>query len=786
MASRLDTSKSIEQLMKKMEALTDKVMANTKSLESNVKSVKKLGQAHKKTSTTVDNLVNSQKKATKSGGIFDTVTRRNAGSMGIFSNSLSTVRSKLLIFNFFVGAAIKATSQLGRQASQLGSVETAFNTLSGATENSQVAMSKLQAATNGTLSSFDLFKQANNAMILGVSKNSDEMAEMFDIAQRLGRAVGTDTASSVESLVTGIGRQSRQMLDNIGIIVKAEEAYEKYARQLRINATDLDDAQKKQAFFNAAMGAARTAVARLGEEQLSAADRFDKFDATLDNFQKAIGAKVTPVILNFLERTAKFMTDIMETDLDKALRQLREAGLSVQQIAKAQEQLEKSQAISKIAENQKKLRNELQQSFLLTDKTYSALGLNIVRLSEHTTKAGQQSSNFNKINSVSVDILRNRVKELQNEQEVLANTIPLNFEAIDQNTQEIEQINKIISIQLELNKAKSDESGIIKDQVNQNKNLNEVVTKKIKMSEEDSKITKTRLELLDEEIEKFQLTIQLRKQFEAELSAIRKQTKEEIKKDIKDIANVDVQSRIDARRQAGIDLGFISEKQALEIEAANQTSKAVEFGFIKRSEALGFFNERLIKLTEDNIKFTDSEKDILNIINKFSSTFSDAIINANGFKDAISATSVAFRKSLTAMALEMASRAALFSVFSLIPGVGSAFSMANIGKFALTGAVAHKGGFIKDDGQIQRFATGGSVRGGDNVPILAQGGEFVMQRSAVDSIGIENLNRMNQGGAGGGITVNVSGNVMSQDYVEGELAEQIKEAIRRGNDFGVS
>ena len=39
---------------------------------------------------------------------------------------------------------------------------------------------------------------------------------------------------------------------------------------------------------------------------------------------------------------------------------------------------------------------------------------------------------------------------------------------------------------------------------------------------------------------------------------------------------------------------------------------------------------------------------------------------------------------------------------------------------------------------------------------------------------------------GGSITVNVSGNVLSQDFVEGELAENIKEAIRRGTDFGVS
>lgn len=39
---------------------------------------------------------------------------------------------------------------------------------------------------------------------------------------------------------------------------------------------------------------------------------------------------------------------------------------------------------------------------------------------------------------------------------------------------------------------------------------------------------------------------------------------------------------------------------------------------------------------------------------------------------------------------------------------------------------------------------------------------------------------------GGSVTVNVSGNVLSQDFVEGELAENIKEAIRRGTDFGIS
>ena len=81
--------------------------------------------------------------------------------------------------------------------------------------------------------------------------------------------------------------------------------------------------------------------------------------------------------------------------------------------------------------------------------------------------------------------------------------------------------------------------------------------------------------------------------------------------------------------------------------------------------------------------------------------------------------------------------------------------------------------------------TGGVVEGQDNVPILAQNGEFVMSRNAVESIGLETLNQMNQSGGGGNINVNVSGNVLTQDFVEGELAESIKEAVRRGSDFGI-
>ena len=91
--------------------------------------------------------------------------------------------------------------------------------------------------------------------------------------------------------------------------------------------------------------------------------------------------------------------------------------------------------------------------------------------------------------------------------------------------------------------------------------------------------------------------------------------------------------------------------------------------------------------------------------------------------------------------------------------------------------------------KAKQFETGGLVGGKRHsqggTMIEAEQGEFVMSRDAVESIGAGTLEAMNQGG-GGAITVNVSGNVMTDDFVENELAEKIATAVRRGTDFGMA
>ena len=84
------------------------------------------------------------------------------------------------------------------------------------------------------------------------------------------------------------------------------------------------------------------------------------------------------------------------------------------------------------------------------------------------------------------------------------------------------------------------------------------------------------------------------------------------------------------------------------------------------------------------------------------------------------------------------------------------------------------------------------------MPKFAKGGDFVTTGPQMIMVGdnpggrervqVTPLSSPNAAGPQGvsQVTVNVSGNVMTQEFVEGELAEQIREAVRRGEDFGLT
>ena len=79
----------------------------------------------------------------------------------------------------------------------------------------------------------------------------------------------------------------------------------------------------------------------------------------------------------------------------------------------------------------------------------------------------------------------------------------------------------------------------------------------------------------------------------------------------------------------------------------------------------------------------------------------------------------------------------------------------------------------------QKFHSGGLVGGQGDTPIMAQSGEFVLSRSAVQDIGVDTAQRINQGG-GAGITVNIHGGIVQDDYIRNELLPAISRAEEMG------
>ena len=191
-------------------------------------------------------------------------------------------------FQFVVGQA--------ERAGKFEGLNTGFHNLTMNAGLSSDTLEQLQTATDGTVDSMELMKFANNAMLLGIADSSEGMAEMFDIAQRLGKAMGEETSSGINSMITGMGRQSKLMLDNLGIMVDLRTANSRYAEELEKTVKQLTESEKKTAFNNETLRQGRILVGQLGEETFTSADKMDQMRTALSEAGIELGTFFTPLV----------------------------------------------------------------------------------------------------------------------------------------------------------------------------------------------------------------------------------------------------------------------------------------------------------------------------------------------------------------------------------------------------------------------------------------------------------------------------------------------------------
>lgn len=124
-------------------------------------------------------------------------------------------------------------------------------------------------------------------MSFGVANTGQEMASLIQLAMAQAAKMGISATQAFNDLVTGVGRLSPMILDDLGVTVSAEKAYADYAATLGKTAEQLNQTEQRQAFLNAMMAAAPNAANEAGIAADKAAGGFQRMDAAMANLTTA-------------------------------------------------------------------------------------------------------------------------------------------------------------------------------------------------------------------------------------------------------------------------------------------------------------------------------------------------------------------------------------------------------------------------------------------------------------------------------------------------------------------
>jgi hypothetical protein len=677
----------------------------------------------------------------------DKKAKKALGSVNNTMTTLAATAMKVGAAFYAAKGIITGINRIVSLSGQMTSVGNAFNNLSSAVGMSSNTLKSLQTATDGTVSSLDLMTQANNALLLGVVENEGQMAEMFDVAQRLGAALGKDTLFGVESLVTGMGRQSKLMLDNLGIMIDVEEANKTYADSIGKTVKELTDQERKTAFNNETMKKAKELVDGIGEENLTTADKLNMLKASSVNLAGSLGKTLTPAFnasldvlsgfakeaegaVDFLGKidfkaTGKAFLDNIQLLLD-TFKQLfantldlipdlwRTAINKISPIA--------LKAFEKIIEVVKKIAPLLWDPFLIT----------FVHIIGKINNAFVGMINFM---IQGVNILSSKINSLGERFGVSIPEIDL-----------VEKFNmpKLLDVLKQTDLAKElfgDEGG---NNIKTIEDFNNANLELMKNFFDQVTVLKDEEEIKDKERKQREL------EEEKEHNEQKKLTQEEFLTSVSAVSNQ-------------------SMALAEQVFAHGKMLRDNEMNDKLKNQQKSFDNLKKSIIAENTVngKLTQAGQMALAQLEQSHES------KMNNIKEEARMKDVAARKKLQPMKVATAISNTALAVTDAMKQVPYPFN------FAVAALVAAKGIAEVKTIQAQEFAMGGLVGGvgnKDTVPAMLTPGEFVMTRQAVNQIGVDNLKQMNEGG-GSGITLNVSAPLVDETILD-VIIPKLEEARR--------
>lgn len=207
-------------------------------------------------------------------------------AMGNIDHSLKRLSGGFSALGGVIGAsfAVDAIRQFVTEsvelANQAEGVKVAFDRL-----NDPQLLSKLQKATSGTVDDLKLMQVAVKAKNFRIPM--DVLAKGLEFAQRRAQDTGESVDYMVDSFVTGLGRESVKILDNLGI-----------------STIELQEKTKELGSMAAAVGVIMDEeFENAGERVESTSMKIDAQRTAITNLKMAVGEQLQPVYSSFLEGT---------------------------------------------------------------------------------------------------------------------------------------------------------------------------------------------------------------------------------------------------------------------------------------------------------------------------------------------------------------------------------------------------------------------------------------------------------------------------------------------------
>lgn len=192
---------------------------------------------------------------------------------------------------------VKTLAQIAVESAPLAGIGMAFENMAG---KFNVSLDAMRAASGGTISDFELMRQANVAL----TGAGDEFGAQFGKAlptllagaRKASQATGQSVDFLFNSLIGGLKRSSPLLIDNTGYVVSVTEAQKNLADELGITTSQLTEEQKQIALLNATTSAINATIDEFGVAQLTAADHMSRITSETSNIKDMLGISLQPAL----------------------------------------------------------------------------------------------------------------------------------------------------------------------------------------------------------------------------------------------------------------------------------------------------------------------------------------------------------------------------------------------------------------------------------------------------------------------------------------------------------